>query len=158
MINNVKLKTISDLNIEFNSGAEKFIATILIQLVKDKAIYNVIYNKPIKIENRIKYVDFSFMCSGVEIWLEYNGAQHYMVCGNTKDEAQLLQLQLRDKKVRQYARGAKIPFIVYGVEKNSAEYSNHFNNMNITYPHILKAAHKAVEGKFNYMFNNKKRN
>lgn len=159
MTTNKKLKTIDDLNFKFNSNAEKFTAEILLQLVKNKAIYNLIYNKPIKLGESICFIDFSFMCNGVEIWLEYNGAQHYVLSRfNDFDESKLLTQKQRDKQIRRYARGQKIPFIVYGCEKNGSDYASHFNNMNITYPNILKAVHKAVEGKFNYMFNNKKKN
>lgn len=159
MVINQKLRKIDDLNFEFNSNAEKFTAEVLIQLVNNKAIYNLIYNKPVKINDRTRYIDFSFMCNGIEIWLEYNGAQHYVLSKhNDFDESKLLSQKQRDKQLRKFASGQKIPFIVYGCEKNGKEYASHFNNMNITYPNILKAVHKAVEGKFKYMFNNKKKN
>lgn len=157
MIYNKELKTIKDLNFKCSAG-ERLLAIELLKLVKIKAITKLIYNKQIQINGHNRRVDFSFMCNGIEIWIEYNGAQHYTITQYTPTEEKLAIQKQRDKQLRRYARGQKIPLIVYGCEKNDGAYTEYFNNMYITYPNVLKAIHKAVEGKFNYMVNNKKRN
>lgn len=156
MTYNKQLKTINDINSNFTAG-ERLLAIQLLKLVKSKTITNLIYNKQVKINGHNRRIDFSFICNGIEIWIEYNGAQHYTITKFTPNEEKLAIQKQRDKQIRYYAKGQKIPLIIYGCEKNDEPYTEYFNNMYITYPNVLKAIHKAVEGKFNYMVNNKKK-
>lgn len=116
------------------------------------------YNKRVKIDNDVsayRKIDFIFFDrDGNEIWLEYNGYQHYGLCPiNHYSQIELDAQMHRDRIVRKHAYRRNILMIVIGTKHADEDITNRLNLYNINATQIFNSM-KYV-GKAKYIFNHK---
>lgn len=116
------------------------------------------YNKRTPIDNdtaAYRKIDFIFSDRvGNEIWLEYNGYQHYGLCSlNHYSQIELDAQMHRDRIVRKHAYKRNILMIIIGTKSPDANISARLNLYNIDATQILNSMQYV--GKAKYLFNHK---
>lgn len=99
---------------------EAMTAKILESVIQDEIIHNYLLKRSIVVENKIirnhLYIDFVFKTTAYNVYIEYNGAQHYRPVKfgsqNKQDiENKFYAQQIRDNWLRQYCQENKIILI-----------------------------------------------